>query len=366
VPGLGGSGLWFDGSNDRVRVADAPDLHLAGSFTLEAWIQRTPSTATHCVLSKGDAGKRNFWMVIDGSNRVDFRWQSAGGTDHGTTSTATIPDGAGHHVACVYDQAAGEDRIYIDGALVKQAPDTGTPATSADPLYIGARLSAGSLKNFYKGAIDLVRVSSGAVYRTSFSAPASFATTQDFAIVQLEWTTPTMGAPVGYHVYRNSGDGDFVRLDTDLVTSIRFTDSLPLVGASCYRVTAVDAARQEGSTSDAACMSSPAPKTSGWTPVAPPDAAPLAGFELGASPNPFNPATTIRFHLAEAQPVNLTVYDVRGERVATLLDGPQTAGEHTVPWMGRRSDGSRATSGVYFLVLRAGDLQARQKLLLVQ
>ena len=65
-------------------------------------------------------------------------------------------------------------------------------------------------------------------------------------------------------------------------------------------------------------------------------------------PNPFNPATTIRYGLAEEGPVRLTVYDVLGRRVAVLLDGVQTPGKHTV-----RFEASHLSSGLYFVIFDA-------------
>ena len=71
--------------------------------------------------------------------------------------------------------------------------------------------------------------------------------------------------------------------------------------------------------------------------------------ELGAAaPNPFNPSTTIGFSLAAAADVELAVYDLRGLRIATLVNSPRAAGHHQVLWLGRGGDGRTVASGVYF------------------
>ncbi|MBQ39130.1 MAG: hypothetical protein CME04_22305, partial [Gemmatimonadaceae bacterium] len=78
-----------------------------------------------------------------------------------------------------------------------------------------------------------------------------------------------------------------------------------------------------------------------------------ATFELlGAHPNPFNPATTIRFQLATAAMVELSIFDVRGTQVAQLIRGDRPAGQHAVIWGGRDDGGREAASGVYLVRLR--------------
>ncbi len=76
-----------------------------------------------------------------------------------------------------------------------------------------------------------------------------------------------------------------------------------------------------------------------------PEVAPvIETFELlGNYPNPFNPSTNIRFALAEAADISLTVYDVQGRLVAELMNGTMEAGVHEVAF-----DASALTSGVYF------------------
>jgi hypothetical protein len=65
-------------------------------------------------------------------------------------------------------------------------------------------------------------------------------------------------------------------------------------------------------------------------------------------PNPFNPRTTIRFELVRPGRARLSVFDVRGRRVATLVDGYLQAGEHRRIWDGRNETGAEVAAGVYF------------------
>ncbi|MCP4573494.1 MAG: hypothetical protein GY838_14145 [bacterium] len=71
-------------------------------------------------------------------------------------------------------------------------------------------------------------------------------------------------------------------------------------------------------------------------------------------PNPFNPQTQIAFELErDGTAVRLDIVDLRGHRVRTLVDGPQSAGRHVVLWDGRNASGRQVASGTYLYRLRA-------------
>jgi hypothetical protein len=78
-------------------------------------------------------------------------------------------------------------------------------------------------------------------------------------------------------------------------------------------------------------------------------------------PNPFNPQTTIAYGLPRAAQVKLTVFNRLGQQVATLAEGWQNAGRHSVTW---HSKGY--ASGAYFLTLRAGEFEQTRRMSLVK
>ncbi|MCK4302181.1 MAG: T9SS type A sorting domain-containing protein, partial [candidate division Zixibacteria bacterium] len=83
-------------------------------------------------------------------------------------------------------------------------------------------------------------------------------------------------------------------------------------------------------------------------------------------PNPFNPTTTIRFHLERRESVKLTVYNVLGRQVATLIDETLSAGSHEAIWTGTDDNRNAVASGVYFYRLAAGELTDRKKMVLMR
>jgi photosystem II stability/assembly factor-like uncharacterized protein len=110
-------------------------------------------------------------------------------------------------------------------------------------------------------------------------------------------------------------------------------------------------------------------RATGGITAAPPTAdgdAPAAAAQLASHPNPFNPQTTLRYVLAEAGPVILEIFDTRGRRVRTLVDGQRAAGAHEVQWQGRDERGRELPSGVYFAVVQSSNGRQSQKLVLLR
>ena len=101
-------------------------------------------------------------------------------------------------------------------------------------------------------------------------------------------------------------------------------------------------------------------------PIGVPDASTLA-FRLDAvRPNPALHGTVLGFSLPAAQVVELTIFDVHGRRVRTLIEGERAAGEQSAAWDGAADDGAAVRPGVYFAVLKAGSLHASRSVTLVR
>ncbi len=84
------------------------------------------------------------------------------------------------------------------------------------------------------------------------------------------------------------------------------------------------------------------------------------------TPNPFNPSTRIRFVLEIEQQITLAIYDIRGNRVTTLVDKKLGAGEYAKTWNGRDERGNSVASGVYLYRLTAGKHVLVRKAVLIK
>jgi hypothetical protein len=83
-------------------------------------------------------------------------------------------------------------------------------------------------------------------------------------------------------------------------------------------------------------------------------------------PNPFNPSTTIEYDLPKAAEVTLTVYNVLGARVKTLVNKQMAAGRYKVIWDATNDAGNPVATGVYFYVMKAGKFEKVRKLILMK
>lgn len=83
-------------------------------------------------------------------------------------------------------------------------------------------------------------------------------------------------------------------------------------------------------------------------------------------PNPFNPNTTINYYMPTAQNVELAIYNITGQKIKSLVNGKQSAGNHQIQWDGRNDNGELAASGVYIYRLQAGSEVLTRKMALLR
>jgi hypothetical protein len=83
-------------------------------------------------------------------------------------------------------------------------------------------------------------------------------------------------------------------------------------------------------------------------------------------PNPFNPSTVITYSMTKVGNVKIEVYNVLGKKVTTLVNQVQVAGTHSLVWNSQKDDGSKVTSGVYFLRMQAGSFSEIKKMVLLK
>ena len=159
---------------------------------------------------------------------------------------------------------------------------------------------------------------------------------------------------LGYNLYRNEDLDNPVNGATPIQGTTYFDEDVP-IGTYRYDLTAVyttdesDAIIWEGG------------------PVSADDPDVIVRTALGTNfPNPFNPVTNISFALVQTEKVNIDIYNVRGEKVKTLVNDEMERGHHSVIWNGRDNSGKNVASGVYFYKMKAGRYTSTKKMILMK
>ncbi len=170
----------------------------------------------------------------------------------------------------------------------------------------------------------------------------------------LSWSASASGDVDYYRVYRATDPGLLDLALVDSTQTLGWSDPLYQQPGVYYAIDVVDDANRR----------SPLTLTSTVTAEAP---VPTTSRLLPAFPNPFNPRTTIRFELAQAEPrLRLEVFDARGRRVKGLLLGSVEAGSHRVVFDGMDALGRPVASGLYFVRLRGKTVESVQKVILAK
>lgn len=178
--------------------------------------------------------------------------------------------------------------------------------------------------------------------------------------VRLDWMTLTETNNLGFHVQKSAGGSPYTEIFSSFVAghgttldphSYTFTDSAVATGAWTYRLRQTDLNGTDSFTEGV--MVDVTTGVGGEPPRA------IALFQN--YPNPFNPWTEIRYHLSSSGTVRLAIYDPLGREIATLVNGRQPAGTHTVRW-----DGTALAGGVYYCMLRAGSFVQTRALVLLK
>ncbi len=162
VTGVYGSGLSFDGTGDRVSVADAAPIDFGSndSYTVSAWVYKDNDADSGEIISKRIGGSGYPMRLIVGSDeRITFNFR---GSDIGTSvqSPSGISLNSWHHIVGVRDLATDTAYLYIDGVLVASANDTttGSLANNAALTFGDCDTGSGCSGNPVDIQIDEVRL----------------------------------------------------------------------------------------------------------------------------------------------------------------------------------------------------------------
>jgi hypothetical protein len=188
------------------------------------------------------------------------------------------------------------------------------------------------------------------------AVPQGLMAVQNTTGVLLEWFTAE-DEDFSYHnIYKNNLDS----VDPAMVftTSDSFYVDLDIASGSWqYWVTAVDSAGNESESSEIVSV-----LLSNDQDVAMPTV-----YTLEQNyPNPFNPSTQIRYALPEQAMVTISIYDMMGRKVRTLVSQSLSPGYHTTIWNATNDNGLSVSAGMYIYMIQAGTYQQMKKMVLLK
>jgi subtilisin family serine protease len=102
------------------------------------------------------------------------------------------------------------------------------------------------------------------------------------------------------------------------------------------------------------------------TPTTDATVTPIVTELKGAFPNPFNPSTTLSFSIKEAGDVALDIYNQKGQKVRSLVNGMMNSGEHQIVWNGTDDSGRQVASGLYFFRMKSGTYSSTRKMIMMK
>ncbi|MSR83234.1 MAG: T9SS type A sorting domain-containing protein, partial [Candidatus Latescibacteria bacterium] len=182
--------------------------------------------------------------------------------------------------------------------------------------------------------------------------------------VLLQWSVVSQSNNLGWEVYRSTDKARFEKVGemvlgagtSDELVSYSFTDSgYPAVDAVYYYLKQIDLSGHTARSSVIEVLLSPA------------QVLPTANELKQNFPNPFNPETTITFDLKANTVVELSIYDMTGQHIRTLVNGQAlSAGNYSYHWNGFDDSGAKVGSGIYLYHLQSGEFTSVKKMTLLK
>lgn len=218
-----------------------------------------------------------------------------------------------------------------------------------------------------KGDVNIIICDSDPTLPVELSSFSAVITSQYF--VQLSWTTQSETGVSGYYLYRNTENNlsqatkipSFITA-TNTSSEANYTyvdDEVSESGVYYYWLQNMDL---DGQTNFHGPISVVLNNNNPVTPPVIPSVTELRNIY----PNPFNPTAIISYNVAKASNVTINVFNVKGEKVRSLVNDNKNAGTYQISWNGIDESGKACTSGIYYVKMIAGKYVTTQKVVLAK
>ena len=333
-----------------------PPMKLVGNYRVATftspafYVEQTVSPGTWTIALRGYENHLNAFAYIRYSI---YKWNSndTKGTEIVAPTTHNVVLNVGSPATCTISASGGAVTLDIGDKVVL---DIAINATSEGERAFFLSWGNSTENSYLTAIMDL----SLPVELTSFTATAGD------GVVTLRWTTESEIENLGFNIYRSTNyNVKFLMINDGLISGAgnsstrheyEYVDNGLTNGVTYwYKLEDVD---YSGNTE----LHGPVSATSI-------ESAFPAEFRLYPNyPNPFNPVTTISYDLPDDGLVELTVYNMRGEKVTTLMQGKQAAGSYKLNWDGTDRNGGIVSSGIYILRIMSGSYSRTSKMVFIR
>ncbi|MCL2062937.1 MAG: T9SS type A sorting domain-containing protein [Candidatus Cloacimonetes bacterium] len=193
-----------------------------------------------------------------------------------------------------------------------------------------------------------------------FSPPLNLQAIAGDGVVNLSWEIPNTqkyGTVIGYNVFRDDKKIDVILSPYKEYSDIGLENDIYYE----YHVTAIWGGEIDGE-SEPSNIVIAKPETSDEND----EIISYTTLLLGNFPNPFNPQTTINFSLARNGFVSIEIFNIRGQRIITLINNLLPAGKYEIFWTGVDSSNLRVSSGIYFYTMVTEDYNETRRMILLR
>jgi O-glycosyl hydrolase/predicted secreted protein len=226
-----GAAASFDGSDDRIDVADSNSLDLTASMTLEAWVRPTANSSYRTVILKEISGELAYSLYAADSDHGarSSGWIRSAGVSRYADGTSALPLNAYSHIAVTYN---GTSLVfYVNGVVTRSTSVTGSIQTSTMPLRIGGNRIWGE---YFRGQIDEVRIYNRALSQSE---------------IQIDMVTPISGSGGGADTtpptIAISSPSNGATVSGAATLSATASDNVGVAGVQ-FRVDGVDVGAEDG------------------------------------------------------------------------------------------------------------------------
>ena len=382
--------LSFDGEDDYVEVPHNSIFDFQDSFSIEFWFNHTSDMDERYIITKGRDinSSHRYWGLrsnSDGTLFFEILMEEGGYKTFSINPYFEL--NKWNHFAISYDGTIIS--FYTNGVLTSNASLSGNLHNGTYNLSIGyfPHTNLNQYGYFYEGGIDNISIWSSSLTQSQIQSYMATPPSESESALVGYWK---FNAGTGNTLYDHSGNGNHGTINgATWSTDSPTPPDLPLppegeitnmfripyhhiehymheagveVISGTWTIIATDGL------SDVYASNGPFTLTiDGSELIISGNDLTLETFALHANyPNPFNPTTTISYDLPQRSRVTLDIYNILGERIKTLVNQSQDAGNKIAMWDGTDNLGRQVSAGVYLYQIQAGEFTQTRKMLLLK